>query len=97
MGAFTTEAPDVPYYIKDPSVCTTVLDSIGEEDFTLDFRYEPQGDIVDLEVFITALSPFRPGQPVLYDVIARIRINASLAISVSCAEHRCQYTRPQPQ
>jgi Secretion system C-terminal sorting domain len=89
MGAFTTEAPDITYYTKDPSVCTTVLDSIGEEDFTLDFRYEPQGDIADLEVLITALSPFRPGQPVMYDVLCRnigtTPVDATLDLSVSLA------------
>lgn len=89
MGTFTTEAPEVPYYTKDPQVRTTVLDSIGVEDLTLHFRYEPQGDIKDLEVSITALSPFRPGQPVMYDVLCRnigtSPVDATLDLLVSTA------------
>lgn len=89
MGTFTTEAPEVLYYIKDPQVRTAVLDSIGEEDLSLHFRYEPQGDIKDLEVSITALSPFRPGQPVMYDVLCRnigtSPVDATLDLSVSTA------------
>ncbi len=74
----------IPYYDRDPG--THIVSITGEEPALsgFDFRYTAGAPAQDLQVFLTPVSPFRPGFPVRYDVLCRnvgtTTVDASLSL-----------------
>jgi uncharacterized repeat protein (TIGR01451 family) len=67
----TITGATIPYYDRDPG--THIISITGEEPALsgFDFRDTAGAPAQDLQVFLTPVSPFRPGFPVRYDVLCR--------------------------
>jgi len=80
----TITGATIPYYDRDPG--THIVSITGEEPALsgFDFRYTAGAPAQDLQVFLTPVSPFRPGFPVRYDVLCRnvgtTTVDASLSL-----------------
>lgn len=67
----TVTGPDIPHFSRDPGTHATTIGSDQPAVSGVDFRYTAETSAQDLQVFITPISPFRPGFPVRYDVLCR--------------------------
>ena len=67
----TITGPAIPHYDRDPGTHTASITGNEPAVSGFDFRYTTVGPAQDLQVFLTPISPFRPGFPVRYDVLCR--------------------------
>jgi len=63
--------PTITHFARDPETHSASI--TGNEPLVngFDFRYTAETTVQDLQVFLTPISPFRPGFPVRYDVLCR--------------------------
>ncbi|MBL0129378.1 MAG: T9SS type A sorting domain-containing protein [Flavobacteriales bacterium] len=67
----TITGPAIPHFTKDPDTHEASITGNEPAVSGFDFRYTADGSAQDLQVFLTPISPFRPGFPVRYDVLCR--------------------------
>ena len=67
----TITGPTIPHFTKDPDTHTANVTGNEPAMSGFDFRYTAETTVQDLQVFLTPISPFRPGFPVRYDVLCR--------------------------
>jgi len=68
---YTISGPMIPYFTRDPDTHTASITGQEPAVSGFDFRYTAGSPTQDLQVFLTPVSPFRPGFPVRYDVLCR--------------------------
>ena len=82
----TLTGPTIPNFTRDPDTHTASITGNEPAVGGLDFRYTAAAPAQDLQVFLTPVSPFRPGFPVRYDVLCRnvgtITTNAGLSLAL---------------
>ncbi|MBK8500156.1 MAG: T9SS type A sorting domain-containing protein [Flavobacteriales bacterium] len=80
----TITGPTIPYFAKDPDTHTASITGQEPGVSGLDFRYTAEAPAQDLQVFLTPISPFRPGFPMRYEVMCRnvgtMTIDAGLSL-----------------
>ncbi|MCB9182557.1 MAG: T9SS type A sorting domain-containing protein [Flavobacteriales bacterium] len=67
----TITGPTITHFTRDPDMHAASITGQEPAVSGLDFRYTADGPAQDLQVFLTPVSPFRPGFPVRYDVLCR--------------------------
>jgi hypothetical protein len=67
-GNFTVTSGALSYYTPAPSSHSAYFPAMNLIDSLNDFAYQPNGPINDLRIFITALTPVRPGMTVAYNI-----------------------------
>ena len=67
----TITGPTVPHFARDPDTHSVSINGQEPAVGGLDFRYTAEASAQDLQVFLTPISPFRPGFPVRYNVLCR--------------------------
>ncbi|MEO8590322.1 MAG: T9SS type A sorting domain-containing protein [Flavobacteriales bacterium] len=67
----TITGPTIQHFTKDPDTYEASITGNEPAVSGFDFRYTADGSVQDLQVFLTPISPFRPGFPVRYDVLCR--------------------------
>ncbi|MBK8340385.1 MAG: T9SS type A sorting domain-containing protein [Flavobacteriales bacterium] len=67
----TITGPTIPHFAQDPATHTASITGNEPAVSGFDFRYTAGVPAQDLQVFLTPVSPFRPGFPVRYDVLCR--------------------------
>jgi uncharacterized repeat protein (TIGR01451 family) len=76
--------PTITHYDRDPDTHSVSITGNEPGLSGFDFRYTAGPPAQDLQVFLTPISPFRPGFPVRYDVLCRnvgtMTMEASLSL-----------------
>ena len=76
--------PTITHYDRDPDTHSVSITGNEPGLSGFDFRYTSGPPAQDLQVFLTPISPFRPGFPVRYDVLCRnvgtMTMEASLSL-----------------
>lgn len=67
----TITGPTIPYFARAPGTHSANITGNEPAVGGLDFRYTALEAAQDLQVFLTPVSPYRPGFPVRYDVLCR--------------------------
>ncbi len=86
LGPHAILPPSIENFTAAPSEHVTTFSAPNSVTTGLDFNFQPAGSVQDLQVFLTAITPFRPGFQAIYSVhcrnVGNVPVEATLQLEV---------------